>query len=262
MSDHLRHLTSYLGHLVKARDRHAVHSPFIYDLIAQVLRPGDTLPIYAEMEQARADLFESDQTIRVNDLGAGSRFDDQALRRVSDVARRALKPPKQAQLLFRLARYLNAGCVLELGTSFGITTLYLSSGAEDGEVHTIEGCPQTYRIAQHQFERFSRTNIHAHLGSFRATLPELLPRLDPLDLVFMDGHHAKEPTLDYFELCLQRSHNDTVLVLDDIHWSQGMEAAWSAIKAHPRVTVTIDLYSLGLVFLRSEQAREHFRLRY
>jgi predicted O-methyltransferase YrrM len=78
----------------------------------------------------------------------------------------------------------------------------------------------------------------------------------------MDGHHAKEPTLDYFELCLQHSHNDTVLVLDDIHWSQGMEAAWSAIKAHPRVTVTIDLYSLGLVFLRSEQAREHFRLRY
>jgi predicted O-methyltransferase YrrM len=262
MSIHLHHLTSYLGHLVKARSRHGVHSPFVYDLIAQVLRPSDVLPAYAAIEQARADLLDSDQTIRVNDLGAGSRVHDQALRRVSEVARTALKPPRQAQLLYRLARYMDAGSVLELGTSFGITTLYLSSGAEDGEVHTIEGCPQTYRIAQHQFERFNRTNIHAHLGSFRATLPELLPRMEPPDLVFIDGHHAEGPTLEYFELCLHHAHNDTVLVLDDIHWSRGMEAAWSAIKSHPRVTVTIDLYNLGLVFLRSEQAKEHFRLRY
>ncbi len=262
MSIHLHHLTGYLGHLVKARSRHGVHSPFVYDLIAQVLRPSDVLPAYAAIEQARADLLDSDQTIRVNDLGAGSRVHDQALRRVSEVARTALKPPRQAQLLYRLARYMDAGSVLELGTSFGITTLYLSSGAEDGEVHTIEGCPQTYRIAQHQFERFDRANIHAHLGSFRATLPELLPRMEPPDLVFIDGHHAEGPTLEYFELCLHHAHNDTVLVLDDIHWSRGMEAAWSAIKSHPRVTVTIDLYNLGLVFLRSEQAKEHFRLRY
>lgn len=262
MSDHLRQLGSYLGHLMMARNRHGVHSPFVYDLIAQVLRPSDVLPAYAELEQARADLLESDQTIRVNDLGAGSRVHDQSLRRVADMARTALKPPKQAQLLFRLARYLNAGSVLELGTSFGITTLYLSSGAEDGEVHTIEGCPQTYRIAQHQFERFGRSNIHTHLGSFRSMLPEVLRRMEPLDLVFIDGHHAEAPTREYFELCLQRAHNDTVFVLDDIHWSRGMEAAWSAIKSHPRVTVTIDLYSMGLVFLRSEQAKEHFRLRY
>ncbi len=262
MSIHLHHLTGYLGHLVKARSRHGVHSPFVYDLIAQVLRPSDVLPAYAAIEQARADLLDSDQTIRVNDLGAGSRVHDQALRRVSEVARTALKPPRQAQLLYRLARYMDAGSVLELGTSFGITTLYLSSGAEDGEVHTIEGCPQTYRIAQHQFERFDRANIHAHLGSFRATLPELLPRMEPPDLVFIDGHHAEGPTLEYFELCLHHANNDTVLVLDDIHWSRGMEAAWSAIKSHPRVTVTIDLYNLGLVFLRSEQAKEHFRLRY
>ncbi|MCU0320280.1 MAG: class I SAM-dependent methyltransferase [Flavobacteriales bacterium] len=242
MSEHLRQLSSYLGHLVKARNRHGVHSPFVYDLIAQVLRPSDVLPAYAEIEQARADLLDSDQTIRVNDLGAGSRVHDQALRRVADMARTALKPPKQAQLLYRLARYLDARQVLELGTSFGITTLYLASGAEEGDVHTIEGCP--------------------HLGSFRSALPDVLRRMDTVDLVFIDGHHAEGPTREYFELCLQHAHNDTVLVLDDIHWSRGMEAAWSAIKAHPRVTVTIDLYSLGLVFLRSEQAKEHFRLRY
>ena len=41
-----------------------------------------------------------------------------------------------------------------------------------------------------------------------------------------------------------------------------MEAAWEEVKKHPRVTVTIDLYDMGLVFFRQEQTPQHFRLRY
>lgn len=262
MSDQLRQIGSYLGHLVKARTRHSVHSPFVYDLIERVLRPQDERPEFTAIESLRDDLLRSEQTIRVNDLGAGSRVLDLPVRRVADTARTALKQPRQAQLLFRLARYFNTGEVLELGTSFGISTLYLASGAEQGRVFTIEGCPQTYRIAQHHFEQLRQRNIVAVLGSFRTKLPEVLSRMERLDLAFLDGHHAKEPTLEYFEQCLTKAHNDTVFVLDDIHWSRGMEEAWGAIKGHPRTTVTIDLYNMGLAFLRTEQAKEHFTLRY
>jgi len=262
MSEQLRHIGSYLGHFVRARTRHGVHSPFVYDLIERVLRPQDERPEFVAIESLREDLLHSEQTIRVNDLGAGSRMFDLPIRRVADTARTALKQPGQAQLLFRLARYFEAAEVLELGTSFGISTLYLARGAEEGRVHTIEGCPQTYRIAQHHFEQLRQRNIIPVLGSFRTRLPEVLRSIDRLDLAFLDGHHVEEPTLDYFEQCLAKSHNDTVFVLDDIHWSKGMEEAWEAIKDHPRVTVTIDLYNMGLVFLRSEQAKEHFTLRY
>lgn len=262
MSDQLQRIGSYLGHLVKARNRHGVHSPFVYELITHVLRPTNELPKFATIEALREDLLDSEQTIRVNDLGAGSRVFDMPSRQVADIAKTALKPAPQAQLLFRLARYFNAQHVLELGTSFGITTLYLALGADEGAVHTIEGCPQTLRIAQHHFDQLKQRNIHSVLGSFRNRLPEALQRMGTVDLVFIDGHHAKDPTLEYFELCLGKAHSDTVFVFDDIHWSRGMEQAWEAIKAHPRVTVTIDLYNLGLVFLRTEQAKEHFTLRY
>ena len=262
MSEPLRQIGSYLGHLVKARTRHGVHSPFVYDLISQVLRPSDVLPEHGPIEQLREDLLDSDQTIRVNDLGAGSRVFDLPVRRVSDIARTSLKSPKQARMLFRLARYFGPEQVLELGTSFGLSTLYLAQGTEEGTVTTIEGCPQTLRIAQHHFELLKQRNIEPVLGSFRTRLPEVLKRIDRLDLVFVDGNHAKEPTLDYFEQCLTKAHNDTLFVLDDIHWSRGMEEAWGEIKAHPQVTITIDLYDMGLVFLRREQAPEHFVLRY
>ena len=187
---------------------------------------------------------------------------DLPVRAVRDMARTSLKPARQAQLLFRLARYFQPQHVLELGTSFGISTLYLAQGAEDGTVHTIEGCPQTLRIAQHNFDRMRQLNISPSLGSFRSRLPEVLKRMEAVDMVFMDGHHAMEPTLDYFEQCLVKAHNGTVFILDDIHWSRGMEEAWEKVRSHPCVNVTIDLYDLGLVFLRKEQAQQHFMLRY
>ncbi|MBX2979946.1 MAG: class I SAM-dependent methyltransferase [Flavobacteriales bacterium] len=262
MSDTLHHIGSYLEHLVKARTRHGVHSPFVYELIERVLRPAPEMPEMAAIEALREQMLRSERTIRVNDLGAGSRVFDLPVRRVSEIARTALKPARHARVLFHLARYFNAREVLELGTSFGISTLYLANGADEGRVTTIEGCPQTHRIATDNFEALKQRNIKAVLGSFRQRLPEVLADLERLDLAFIDGHHAKAPTLEHFEQCLERAHNDTVFVFDDIHWSREMDEAWTAIKAHPRVTVSIDLYDMGLVFLRSEQAREHFVLRY
>lgn len=262
MSDTLHQIGSYLGHMVKARTRHGVHSPFVYELIDKVLRPQGDHAECAPIEEVRAALLRSTQTIRVNDLGAGSKVFDLPVRRVADIARTALRPPKHAAMLYRLARYFRPLDVLELGTSFGISTLYLAKGADEGRVTTIEGCPQTHRIATQHFEQLRQRNIVPVLGSFQRRLPEVLAGMEHLDLVFLDGHHAKEPTLDYFEQCLTKAHNDTVIVMDDIHWSRGMEEAWQAIKQHPRVTVTIDLYDMGLVFLRTEQAQEHFTLRY
>lgn len=258
----LQRVGSWLNHLVKARTRHGVHSPFVYDLIERVLRSSSGQPDFSAIEDLREELLESDQTIRVNDLGAGSRKLDLPVRAVSDMARTALKPAKQARMLYRLAHYFEARDVLELGTSFGISTLYLAAGADGGVVHTIEGCPQTQRIAQHNFDRMRQRNIRTHLGSFRSKLPEVLKRIEHLDIVFIDGHHDLEPTMEYFEQCLAKAHNGTLFILDDIHWSAGMEQAWERVKAHARVTVTIDLYDMGLVFLREEQAPQHFRLRY
>lgn len=262
MAEQLQRISSYLSHLVKARTRHGVHSPFIYDLASNVLRVTDDRPEFAAIERLRDELLHSDRTIQVNDLGAGSHVLDRPVRNVADIARTSLKPARQGQLLFRIARYFDPATVLELGTSFGLSTLYLARGAENGRVITIEGCPRTQRIAQGHFEQLHQRNIDAQLGSFHTRLPEVLRKVDDLDLVFIDGHHLKEPTIAYFELCLSKAHNDTVFIVDDIHWSRGMEEAWDHLRVHPDVSVSVDLYDMGLLFLRQEQAPQHFRLRY
>ena len=262
MAEQLARIGSWVEHLVKAHTRHGVHSPFVYRLLDEVLRNTAADPAFIGIEELRDELLDSDQVVQVNDLGAGSRVMGRSVRRVSDIARTSVKPARQAQLLFRLAQHFAPQYVLELGTSFGLSTIYLARGAGSAEVTTIEGCAQTQRIALHHFDLLAQDNIRAVLGSFRSALPDVLRGIPSLDMAFIDGHHAEEPTVEYFEQCLVKAHTGSVFILDDIHWSSGMERAWARIKSHPRVTVTIDLYDLGLVFFRQDQAPEHFRLRY
>lgn len=81
------------------------------------------------------------------------------------------------------------------------------------------------------------------------------------DLVFFDGNHQKQPTLEYFHKLLPTAKNNSIFIFDDIHWSPQMEEAWEEIKNHPEVSVSIDTFYWGLIFFRKEQAKQHFVIR-
>ena len=107
----------------------------------------------------------------------------------------------------------------------------------------------------------TKQNIQLLIGDFSKTLPVALDKIGRLDYAYIDGNHQKTPTLAYFEQCLEYSHSDTIFVFDDIHWSAEMESAWNEIKEHPKVTLTIDLFYMGLIFLSSDKGEmQHFSI--
>ena len=128
----------------------------------------------------------------------------------------------------------------------------------DAKVYTLEGSPETAAIAIEVFKTAGINDIELINGNFDNTLPEVIGNLDQLDFVFVDGNHQKEATLKYFEWCLPKVHENTLLIFDDIYWSEGMKEAWQQIKAHPSVTVTVDLFWIGLVYFRKGQVKEDF----
>ena len=204
----------------------------------------------------------SKKTISITDFGAGSSINASKKRAVASIAKHSLKPAKYAQLLFRLVRHFKPEIIVELGTSLGITTLYLATPRSNAKVLTLEGCPETSAIAKSNFERFQTNNIHIVTGNFNGTLPKTLSSIPSLDFVFFDGNHQKAATLDYFSQCLPYINNDSVFVFDDIYWSSGMQEAWETVKKNPSVTVSIDLYAIGIVFFRKEQEKQHFTIKF
>lgn len=258
----LQFISDYLKHRLTAKSRHGTHSPFVYKLVDEVIYDFSPKAEYGVIEEQRKKLLHDDALITVTDLGAGSHLNKNRQKRVKEIAKNALKSPGLAQLIFRLARYSEANRIAELGTCLGITTAYLAKSRPEAEVVTMEGCPQTAATAAQNFRELGLERIELQVGNFDQLLPEFIEKQDHLDFVYIDGNHREDATLNYFKLCLPKVHENTLLIFDDIYWSEGMKRAWTEIKNHPDVTVTVDLFWIGLVYFKKGQAKEHFKIKY
>lgn len=252
----------YLSHRFKSRTRHGVHSPFAYKLVDETIYDFRAKTIYDQIEELRQQLLKDERWISITDLGAGSHVNNNKKKQVKVLAKNALKPAKLAQLIYRLAAYANPRNIIELGTCLGITTAYLAKAAPLAKVISIEGCPETAAIARENLQKLDVQNTELIVGNFDELLPEIISGIPELDFIFIDGNHRKQATLNYFEWCLTHLGPNSMMIFDDIYWSRGMKEAWKQIKTHPDVTVTIDLFWIGLVFVRKGQAKEDFKIRF
>lgn len=281
----LQLIKSYLVFLWNSKNQHGVHSPFVFNLVTKCFYDTTKYPEYSILKKYRKSLLANNETIEVNDFGAGSRVFKSNTRAISKIAKTAGISPKRAKLLFRIVNYFQPNTILEIGTSLGLATSALSLGLEaktnraklnkNAKITTLEGCLNTLNQCQLQLQKFNFNNITAINTEFSSYLSTQNPipktqnpipnTQDPIpntqDLIYFDGNHSKKATLDYFELLLQTNTNDSVWIFDDIHWSKDMEEAWKIIQNHPKVTVTIDTFQWGIVFFRSEQMKEHFVIR-
>ncbi len=242
---------------------HGVHSPFVFEFIKFVLNDKKNYGCYQTIEQVRKELLNNKTEIVVEDFGAGSSIINTKKRKINAIAASSLKPKKYSRLLFRIVQYYNCNHVLELGTSLGITTAYMASANNNPVVTSMEGSIKIANVARQNFNELCLKNIRIITGNFDETLPSFLLGNAKTDLAFLDGNHRKVPTIIYFEQILTTAHNDTIFIFDDIYWSTEMEEAWKVIQQHPAVTLTIDLFFIGIVFLRKEfKVKQHFSIRF
>ncbi len=255
-------IKSYLKFLFSSSNQHGIHSPFVYDLATKCfcVSSKNIDNQSAKIKSFRDSLLKNTQTIEVTDFGAGSKVFKSNKREVAAIAKNAGISQKRAILLIKLVQYYKPKNILEIGTSLGIGTACLSLGNPDAKITTIEGCPETAKVANEYFNKFNFNNIKIEIGDFNETLPKAINNRK-YDLIYFDGNHQKEATINYFKQCLHAIHNETIFIFDDIHWSKGMEEAWKHIKNHKKITVSIDTFQWGIVFFRKEQVKEHFIIR-
>ncbi|MFZ4679948.1 MAG: O-methyltransferase [Flavobacterium sp.] len=257
----LKIIKSYLNFLWNSKNEHGVHSPFVFNLVTKCFYDKKQYPEYSILKNYRNSLLQNKNTIEVTDFGAGSRVFKSNTRAINQIARNAGISKRRAELLFRITNYFQSESILEIGTSLGLATSALLLGNVKSKISTIEGCSNTFHVAQKQFEEFGFKNITSIKTEFSSYLKNYQLAIINYQLIYFDGNHSKQATLEYFDLLLPTITNETVWIFDDIHWSPAMEAAWEVIKNHPKVTVTIDTFQWGIVFFRTEQPKEHFVIR-
>ncbi|WP_251059571.1 O-methyltransferase [Winogradskyella immobilis] len=251
-------IISYIKFLFTSTNQHGIHSPFVYDLITKCFYDKSKKESYSKLKDYKNSLLKSNHTIDVTDLGEGSKTFNTNSRVIKNIAKTSASLNKSMNLMYRLIAYFKPKQVLELGTSLGVATYAMALGNDNSKITTVEGCPNTSNFTNNQLENRAN-NITYKNGHFKTVIPKL-PQ-NEFDFIFFDGHHNKKATLEYFKMLLPKANNDSIFIFDDIYWSKDMTEAWNEIKAHPKVTVTIDTFFWGFVFFRKEQQKEHFKIR-
>lgn len=251
-------ILKYINYLLNSIHLHGIHSPFVFNLNRSIFQEKIPFYCFEEIESLRAKLQLTHKKIEVIDLGAGSRKNNKNERKISSISKSALKDPKNAQLIFRLIYEFKPQNILEIGTSFGLTTAYMAKANPSAEITSIEGSPQIAKIAKVNYKKLNINNIEVVNAPFDDVLEEIINSKKTLDFVFFDGNHQKKPTIDYFEKCLKKANPDSIFIFDDIYWSREMHAAWNEIQKHPQVSISIDLFQMGILFFKTDQAKEHF----
>lgn len=274
---------SYLKHQLTARHTggHGIHSPYLFEWVRMVMADDNSYYAWAKIEEIREQLLRDEREVTFVDYGSGRALSsspaDANKRLVKDIAKGSLAQKKYAQMLARLVRWLGSANpqylskrkedrglnIVELGTSLGVTTAYLATMNKGDKVLTFEGCNAVAEIAKENWKLLEINNIECRVGevteeSLRLAVVDLQ---GGLDVAFIDANHTYEGTKSYFNVLAEKVHEKTVIVVDDIHYNQAMEKAWMEICADERVTSTIDLYQMGMVFFDKHYWKRNYKIR-
>lgn len=232
------------------RGGHGIHSPFVYHLVTKVIGEKASYYRYAEIERVRKQLSQQDDQVSYVDRANGG---SQCASTVSSLVRRKAMNAKQGKLLFRLTNYFQPRQILQVGSGMGISSLYMTSYAQGLNCIALEEEPTFQPVIEWVYEKGARNPIDLRVGTYDELLPQALEELGTIDFLFFNTADRKqEGNAVLFETCLPYVDDQTVFVCNDIQANQSMRRFWKEICVRPEVTVTIDLYSLGIVFFNKK----------
>jgi predicted O-methyltransferase YrrM len=246
-----------IKYYLTAKGRHGIHSPYVYDFTDKCLKLDVDLDFIGKRNELYNQLLTSKQKILVNDQGSGSKKLNKQ-RKVSEIFKFSSSKGKYADLLFKISKYYKPNTILELGTSVGVGTIHLQAGNPNSKIITVEACSETLRIAQSNFQLFDYS-IETKNYTFNYFLENLQNNV--FDLIYIDGHHDGQALLNYLNLLQKHIHNETIILLDDIRWSESMINAWREIYSSSAYHVSMDLFRMGIIVPRNQQTKQHFTIK-
>lgn len=257
---------SYLRHVLTAWNTtgEGIHSPSLFYIVRFLFRDKNSYYCFETIEQRRASLLANRDVVEVIDYGScGCPSGMRVMRRISDIAKYQLECACVQQVLFRLLAYMNEEEhrpleILELGTSLGITTAYIASVDSKNRVMSFEGSSSIASLARKQWQLLGLENIECVEGRIEDTLYNNARA--KLDFVYVDANHTYEATMEYVHFLLDRMSPKGIVVVDDIHYSREMCRAWEELKKDKRVTSSMDLFHVGLLFVNPYYMKRHYKI--
>lgn len=243
---------SYFLYFFTAKRKVGSFSPFVQKFSKAVLHQNIDLEIERKVNVLRSFYVNENKNLAIEDYGAGSKSKKiKNTINTKDLVEKVAVPKKYGKILSNLIQHYNIKQVLELGTSLGIGSAYLSNA----NVVSVEGNSALAEYTKNSLLKHQIDSVQIITAKFDDVLEDLLVK-NHFELIYIDGNHTFEATKRYFETILKQEKKPTIVIFDDVYWSAGMNNAWKYIKGNKNSSICIDLFKFGIVFLHFEEEQK------
>ena len=231
------------------RKGYNVHSPFVFDLITNVIEDQCAYYSCDDIALIRKKLKQKTGVVHYK----GNRIS------VKQAVRRYGISRKEGDCLFRLTNHYKPRTIVAIGSSLGLIPLYLTRYDSTVSCITLESEPDFARIATHLLSKETNLSLQIRSGVYHKIIPGVLTRLKRIDCIFVDKNVELNDLDNIFNQCLPFFHADTFCVWAGIRSSSEKYHFWQQLCQHPQVTVAVDMFQMGLLFFQPKLHKRVYR---
>lgn len=233
------------------RKGHRVHSPFVFDLITNVIEQRLPFYGYKEIDLIRLHLRLSNQTISYRNKPVS----------ITSFLRKQDVSKKEGELLFRLANHYKPQTILTLGSSMGLVPLYLTGYSTQACCIALEYDDEIAAIAQKAIKKKGRQSIRIYSVKNEQTLPNALEALEQIDCLYLGKTLSADEWAATYRQCRPLMHKGTMLIVNGIHTSSTKRTCWKQLCNDTDATVSVDLCRMGLIFFDPKLHKRMYKSR-
>ncbi|MEO6190286.1 MAG: class I SAM-dependent methyltransferase [Saprospiraceae bacterium] len=248
-------IRSLIEYYLKSDTIYRLHAPSFYNLAQTVFEKKDYYYDFDILHNIYYEVINNKDCIHPNPF-ADQR--NQSHKSIGDFALRALHNPKELQKLYKLVRWFKPKSILELGGCMGVSSLCLRLASYNAEIISIEGNEQFVEVAKNNSQNQILKPIKFIHSLFEPALETLLDK--KFDMVILDGDHSYDATITLINKLLPLLEENSMILMDDIHWSSGMYKAWKEIKRNKRFSSSLEALRWGLLFTNKSLTPIHYSL--
>ncbi|MDD2435944.1 MAG: SAM-dependent methyltransferase [Massilibacteroides sp.] len=220
---------------IRYRKGHGVHSPFVFNFITKVIDERAAYYCLKDIELTRKKFFYENEPFHKWEIR-----------------------PKYGALLMRISNYLKPQNLLLIGSDLSFSALYSSSYASTTRCVVLEEKTEIAAFSRSVIEKHRAKNILLKEGVYQKTVSEVLEHTDKLDFVYFGYPNDSALDIPVFECILPHLHEHSVLILRGIRKTKDRKEFWNRLCARPEVSVTIDVYELGIAFFNHKIHKKNY----
>ncbi len=232
----------YLPYYFHAKTYYRIHSPLAYEFASAILEDKRNFYAFASLNALQKSLRRDERSIA---LLPNEESQPPTIVTMQQIQYQHYVSRYYHEILFRTIHFYKPEFILELGTSLGITTMYAAAAALNRNIYTIEQEPAIANAAKQHFNLLRFKNIQPIIGDYQEMIDNELLAEKKIDCLILSLENISHKNI--LKPYLERLNEPSLIIILGISKASKREL-WQFIQQHQKVTLTIDVYNLGIAF--------------